>query len=824
MLGGAHSQIQAIKYAKKTGYYVITCDYLPNNPGHELSDEYYDISTTDKDGVLNLAKKLKIDGIIAYASDPSAPTAAYVADKLDLPGAPYNSVMTMSEKDLFRNFLKREGFNSPNFAVYIDNNQMDVNKLKDLKFPVYVKPVDSSGSKGVTRVDDIVDLKGSIDYAMSFSRCNRVIVEEEIPSPYNQLHGDGFVYNGKLEFLALCDHHFKGEVPIGSTYPSVLDEGIKGRIIEIVSKAVGLLGFQSGAVNVEARVTKEGKIHIMEIGPRSGGNYVPQLMELGTGFDEVKAVVEASIGHAPEIEFKEKREYCFQYIMGTDKKGKFKGINFSDEIKYKVHRLFLHKEKGDLIIPYKNSASVVGVVLVKCSSAKDLQDLFENIENHVKVEVENMDYNFKNKKLLVMGGKPQGSDDIVKYAKSRGAYVIVTDYLDAESSPAKKYADECWNISTADVDALYERSKKIGIDGVVAGVHEFNISKTIDLAERLNLPFYAERKHWDICSNKDSFKNLCRKFDIPVVEEFSIDNINDVEEIKNIKYPIIIKPVDNSSARGIYICNNKEELEENYEKAISFSKSKKLLIEPYINAKEATVYYTVQNGEVILSLIADRHVKKVQENSIPLPVAFIFPSKHIETYISKLDEKVKKMIEYIGIRNGTFFIQSFVDDGDFIFYEMGFRLSGGKQYKIMEEMNGLNILEMIVNYSMTSTMTNKNLKNLINPRYNDWAFILNYIIKPGTVGRINGVEEVKKLNNIIDATVIIPEGMVLPESHKGTLRQKGLSVYGRAQSKDEMFSLINKVYDLLEIISDEGENMILDIRYMDEYIRYYENF
>ena len=113
-LGAAPSQIPPIKYAKSQGYYVITCDYLPENPGHELADEYHNVSTTDKDAVLELAKKLEIDGIVAYASDPAAPTAAYVAEKMGLPGNPYDSVLILARKDLFRAFLKDNGYKNDN--------------------------------------------------------------------------------------------------------------------------------------------------------------------------------------------------------------------------------------------------------------------------------------------------------------------------------------------------------------------------------------------------------------------------------------------------------------------------------------------------------------------------------------------------------------------------------------------------------------------------------------------------------------------------------------------------------------------------------------
>ena len=118
MLGGSMQQIPAIKQAKEKGYYTITCDYLPDNPGHKYADEFHNVSTTDKEAVLELARKLEIDGIVAYASDPAAPTAAYVAGEMGLPGNPYQSVEILTQKDLFRDFLQKNGFNTPKACGY----------------------------------------------------------------------------------------------------------------------------------------------------------------------------------------------------------------------------------------------------------------------------------------------------------------------------------------------------------------------------------------------------------------------------------------------------------------------------------------------------------------------------------------------------------------------------------------------------------------------------------------------------------------------------------------------------------------------------------
>ena len=103
MLGGSLYQVYAIKEAVKMGYYVITCDYLPNNPGHQYAHEYYNVSTTDKEAIYELAKRLQVDGVVAYASDPAAPTAAYVCEKLGLPTSPYSDDIWLNIISMFPN-------------------------------------------------------------------------------------------------------------------------------------------------------------------------------------------------------------------------------------------------------------------------------------------------------------------------------------------------------------------------------------------------------------------------------------------------------------------------------------------------------------------------------------------------------------------------------------------------------------------------------------------------------------------------------------------------------------------------------------------------
>ena len=233
LLGGNYFQMTATKAAKDLGCHVISVDYLPNNPAHKFADEYFNVSTIDREKILELAKKLKIDGIWSYASDVSAPTAAYVAEQMGLPTNPLKSVKILTHKNLMRDFLKQNNFKVPkaeSFTEYAPAFEF----FKTFGKAVMVKPVDSSGSKGVAKVSDEKNFQSAYNSAMQYSISKRIIVEEFIQRKGYRIAGDCFLVNGELKFAGLMDGHldsFCSEfVPIGTSYPTVLSESLKKKL------------------------------------------------------------------------------------------------------------------------------------------------------------------------------------------------------------------------------------------------------------------------------------------------------------------------------------------------------------------------------------------------------------------------------------------------------------------------------------------------------------------------------------------------------------------------------------------------------------------
>lgn len=388
LLGGSAQQIVAIETAKRLGYCTVLCDFLPDNPGQYYADKFYLVSTTDKEAVLEVAKTEKIDGVLAYASDPAAPTSAYVAERLNLPTNPYISVETLCNKDFFREFLRSNGFNTPVAKGYSDKN---VNPM-DFRLPVIVKPVDSSGSKGATVLYTWEGLEAAMDFAFSFSRSHRVIIEEFIEKKHEYLiGGDIFVADGKIILWGLLNCHRDSSVnplvPVGKSYPLFLEKKDEIVVRDTLQKMVERLGIRFGSVNVELVVDKNNRVWPIDVGPRAGGNMIPDLLSMIFGVDVVEMAVLAAMGKPITADVKEGTPFFATHNLHSAKNGIYQGITFSEKLEKKIIKKFLYKKVGDQVEYFNNAAKALGIIFMKFENQDEMNEILRNINEYYEVEV-----------------------------------------------------------------------------------------------------------------------------------------------------------------------------------------------------------------------------------------------------------------------------------------------------------------------------------------------------------------------------------------------------------------------------------------------------
>lgn len=392
LLGGSAQQVIAIETAKRLGYYTVLCDFLTDNPGQYAADKFYLVSTTDKKAVLEVAQKEQIDGVLAYASDPAAPTAAYVAEKMGLPGNPYASVEILCNKDKFRAFLTENGFCAPIAKGYASKEEA----LKDkqtFEYPIIIKPVDSSGSKGATVLHSEDDLEQALDFAFSFSRCHRIIVECYIEKKHPYLiGGDVFIEDGKIVLWGLLNCHrdscVNPLVPVGKSYPLQLESKDIQNVKATLSSLVEKLDIRNGSMNVELVVDKSNRVWPIDVGPRSGGNMIPDLLGDMFGVNIAEMSVEVAMGAPIKGKLQEPIGYHATHNLHSAKNGIYKGIIFAPEIGQYIYKKYLYKKHGDLVEYFDNAAKCLGIVFFKFPDEKTMHHVLEHINELITVELE----------------------------------------------------------------------------------------------------------------------------------------------------------------------------------------------------------------------------------------------------------------------------------------------------------------------------------------------------------------------------------------------------------------------------------------------------
>ena len=395
LLGGIRYLLPAIDIAHKHDIYVITVDYLPDNIAHKFSDEYHNVSILDKEAVLTLAKELKIDGILSYAVDPGVVTAAYVAEQMNLPfTCSYESACILQDKSRFRQFLSDHGFNVPNAKGY--NNIDDAFKDVDYFYwPVIVKPVDSAGSKGVSKVDDPKDLKAAIAHALTESHNGHFIVEDFLELDGYQSSADCFSIDGKLVYADYSDQLFDKDAanpytPALEIWPSTMPLAHQYYLTSELQRLITLLNCGTGLYNVESRLCKNGKPYIMEVSPRAGGNRIAELQRMGTGIDLIEAEVLKAIGEPlPNNISMPHYDGCYvNDIVHSSKAGAFQGLTYEETFK-KSHVISeaVYPAIGSHVEAFHGANNAIGSIFLKFANRQECENNLGNLSQFVKVNL-----------------------------------------------------------------------------------------------------------------------------------------------------------------------------------------------------------------------------------------------------------------------------------------------------------------------------------------------------------------------------------------------------------------------------------------------------
>ena len=395
LLGGSLYLTPVIEAAHRLGVYVITCDYLPENGAHRLSDEYCNVSVMDKEKILSVAKEKQINGIVSFACDPGVVTAAYVAEQMRIPfQCSYKSACILQDKGLFREFLKENDFHCPEAKRYTDKREALADAV-NFRWPIIVKPTDSAGSKGVTRVDKPEKLAAAVDDALKESHNNAFLIEEFLTFEGFHSSADAFTVDGKLEFITYSDQLFdeKADNPYTPAYiiwPSSMKESHQEYLTKEIQRLMDLLGMKNGIYNIETCVGSDGKPYIMEVSPRGGGCRIAEIQKLAMGVDLIEMEVRSALGmQLPAIRWHlTDGHWCEMVVHAQNgQSGILKEIMIDEEYRQKfVKKEMLTVKAGDIVKPFTGANTSLGDIFLKFPSREKLDESREKVEAWLHIE------------------------------------------------------------------------------------------------------------------------------------------------------------------------------------------------------------------------------------------------------------------------------------------------------------------------------------------------------------------------------------------------------------------------------------------------------
>lgn len=409
-------------------------------------------------------------------------------------------------------------------------------------------------------------------------------------------------------------------------------------------------------------------------------------------------------------------------------------------------------------------------------------------------------------KKILMLGTSYASIDMIEYAKSQGCHTIVTDYLEPEKSIAKKVSDEYWMINTADLDTLERKCREEGIDAIICGISEFNLEMTMELCKRLGFPCYCTPEAWHYSKDKADFKAVCKRIGAPVPEDFIVSDQLTDEELDNIKYPVMVKPVDMSGNRGISYCYDKNDVVSAYKFARSVSKNDKIIVERMLHGEEWWAGYALADGHISLMSLNGMYAQPGEPKNCYTLTTTV--SDHIEKFIHEINPKIVEVLKSVGCKEGFAWVQVMLDeDGHFYIIEMGYRLTGEMIFIPLRELIGFDTVAWLVDYALGKKHTPDMLPEPQTKAFKRCTCAMElWTNREGVISQISGWDEISK-HPCIKVETLNAVGSKLAK-----YRPFG-NVMFTCNSIDELCDTIDMVNKTVKVFDSEGNDMI--IKYTD---------
>lgn len=388
VLAASVYQLDVIKTAKRLGYRVITTDNVPSNPGHRLAHTNYQIDTTDRHAVLEMARSEEIDGVIAACTDVAMPTAAHIASVLGLPGPQPQSVETVTDKLLFRRFLAEHGFLVPRWFAVGDSIVPEAVLFTGKRW--VIKPNRSSGSKGIFVIDSIADYQQRIPETLQFIPTRSAIIEEYIDG--HQGTCEGVLKGGEMALAVITDRQTP-ELPYvttcGHRVPSNLSVPLQDKVLATLCRLWSILAITDGPFDSDFVVTHD-EVYILEGSPRLGGNSMTALVRAATGFDMIEYAIQHACADDAPISNMPRIIPSAVVIIGVFAEGRLYYDQREAEIMQGeswIERLNMDVRVGEPVYPFINGRHRIGEAVIRGRDRAEIDARVDELTRRLALRV-----------------------------------------------------------------------------------------------------------------------------------------------------------------------------------------------------------------------------------------------------------------------------------------------------------------------------------------------------------------------------------------------------------------------------------------------------
>lgn len=386
IMGAGIYQVPLIKKAKEMGIYTIVVSIPGNYPGFALADKIYYENTVDYEKILELARQEQIDGIVTAGTDVAVITIGKVCDELELSGLSFEAAQIASNKILMKEKYEEYGVRTARFREVAFADDM-YEKAKDLNFPLIFKAVDTSGSRGIIRVDSIEEFEAARAVVKANTRTDFFIIEEFIEG--EEFGAQAFVYNGEVKFiLPHGDYVFHGDtgVPIGHFAPYMLaDEVIEDAKVQL-EKAIEAMGLDNCAINADF-ILKDGQTYVLELGGRSGATCLAELVSIYYGYDYYEKLILAALGE--EVAFpKEHAVPNASMLLRSEKDGVIRSMTNRNEPDEDIYEVQFDYQPGDAVKKFHVGPHRIGHVITKGKTLDQAVEKLNLALSRIQIEIE----------------------------------------------------------------------------------------------------------------------------------------------------------------------------------------------------------------------------------------------------------------------------------------------------------------------------------------------------------------------------------------------------------------------------------------------------